>query len=180
MPAPGLGSLASLQCWRWAQCQAPVEPGKIAAVPCHRTVAYRPGTLSEVLAGHHRRVPETVGLRSGPPVAGPEGHHTPTPSRLCQSETTWVHGWPGHTTGDGAWPSYGREPARRAAVLYSGCCSLPGVAVAHGTRHSVAGKPVACSRSLAWFLAPADGYCWSALCAIFLTCRESTMLVTGG
>ena len=32
---------------------------------CHRTVAYRPGNLSEVLTGHYRRAhPETLGLRS--------------------------------------------------------------------------------------------------------------------
>jgi hypothetical protein len=32
---------------------------------CHRTVAYRPGNLSEVLTGHHRRAhPGTLGLRS--------------------------------------------------------------------------------------------------------------------
>jgi len=32
---------------------------------CHRTVAYRPGNLSEVLTGHYRRAhPETLGLPS--------------------------------------------------------------------------------------------------------------------
>jgi hypothetical protein len=32
---------------------------------CHRTVACRPGNLSEVLTGHYRRAhPETLGLRS--------------------------------------------------------------------------------------------------------------------
>ena len=32
---------------------------------CHRTVAYRPGKLSEVLTGHYRRThPEALGLRS--------------------------------------------------------------------------------------------------------------------
>jgi hypothetical protein len=32
---------------------------------CHRTVAYRPGNLSEVLTEHYRRAhPETLGLRS--------------------------------------------------------------------------------------------------------------------
>ena len=32
---------------------------------CHRTVAYRPGNLSEVLTGHYRRAhPEAFGLRS--------------------------------------------------------------------------------------------------------------------
>jgi hypothetical protein len=32
---------------------------------CHRTVAYRPGTLSEVLTGHYRRAhPEALGLPS--------------------------------------------------------------------------------------------------------------------
>ena len=32
---------------------------------CHRTVAYRPGNLSEVLTGHYRRAhPEAVGLPS--------------------------------------------------------------------------------------------------------------------
>ena len=32
---------------------------------CHRTVAYRPGNLSEVLTGHYRRAhPEAPGLRS--------------------------------------------------------------------------------------------------------------------
>jgi len=32
---------------------------------CHRTVAYRPGSLSEVLTEHYRRAhPESLGLRS--------------------------------------------------------------------------------------------------------------------
>jgi hypothetical protein len=32
---------------------------------CHRTVAYRPGTLTEVLTGHYRRVhPETLDAAS--------------------------------------------------------------------------------------------------------------------
>jgi len=32
---------------------------------CHRTVAYRPGSLSEVLTEHYRRVhPEVLGLPS--------------------------------------------------------------------------------------------------------------------
>jgi hypothetical protein len=32
---------------------------------CHRTVAYRPGNLSEVLTGHYRWAhPEALGLRS--------------------------------------------------------------------------------------------------------------------
>ena len=32
---------------------------------CHRTVAYRPGNLSEVLTGHYRRAhPEPPGVRS--------------------------------------------------------------------------------------------------------------------
>ena len=32
---------------------------------CHRTVAYRPGSLSEVLTDHHRRArPEAFGLSS--------------------------------------------------------------------------------------------------------------------
>jgi hypothetical protein len=32
---------------------------------CHRTVAYRPGSLSEVLTGHYRRAhPEALGLPS--------------------------------------------------------------------------------------------------------------------
>jgi hypothetical protein len=32
---------------------------------CHRTVAYRPGNLSEVLTGHYRRAhPEALGLPS--------------------------------------------------------------------------------------------------------------------
>jgi hypothetical protein len=32
---------------------------------CHRTVAYRPGTLSEVLTEHYRRAhPEELGLTS--------------------------------------------------------------------------------------------------------------------
>jgi len=33
---------------------------------CHRTVAYRPGNLSEVLTEHYRRAhPEALGLPSG-------------------------------------------------------------------------------------------------------------------
>lgn len=32
---------------------------------CHRTVAYRPGTISEALTGHYRRAhPEALGLAS--------------------------------------------------------------------------------------------------------------------
>ena len=32
---------------------------------CHRTVAYRPGTLTEALTGHYRRIPpETLELAS--------------------------------------------------------------------------------------------------------------------
>ena len=32
---------------------------------CHRTVAYRPGSLSEVLTGHYRRAhPEALGVSS--------------------------------------------------------------------------------------------------------------------
>jgi hypothetical protein len=32
---------------------------------CHRTVAYRPGSLSEVLTEHYRRAhPEALGVRS--------------------------------------------------------------------------------------------------------------------
>ena len=39
---------------------------------CHRTVAYRPGSLSEVLTEHYRRVhPETLGLPSRPSVLQP-------------------------------------------------------------------------------------------------------------
>jgi hypothetical protein len=37
---------------------------------CHRTVAYRPGTLSEVLTEHYRRAhPEALGLPSRQAVA---------------------------------------------------------------------------------------------------------------
>jgi hypothetical protein len=42
--------------------QLPVTRCKI----CHRTVAYRPGNLSEVLTEHYRRAhPEVLGLPSG-------------------------------------------------------------------------------------------------------------------
>jgi hypothetical protein len=38
---------------------------------CHRTVAYRPGSLSEVLTEHHRRAhPEALGIPSRYPSAG--------------------------------------------------------------------------------------------------------------
>src|SRR6266702_396654 len=44
---------------------------------CHRTVAYRPGNLSEVLTVHYRRAhPETLFPLSGsrPPRPGPSAH----------------------------------------------------------------------------------------------------------
>ena len=44
-------------------------PGTITQLPvtrcqiCHHTVAYKPGNLSEVLTGHHRRAhPEALGI----------------------------------------------------------------------------------------------------------------------
>ena len=41
---------------------------------CHRTVAYRPGSLSEVLTEHYRRAhPEALGLSS--PVASARCSH---------------------------------------------------------------------------------------------------------
>jgi len=47
---------------------------------CHRTVAYRPGSPSEVLTEHYRRAhPESLGFPSREPVpAGPR--HRPIPA----------------------------------------------------------------------------------------------------
>jgi hypothetical protein len=66
VPARGLASseaMSKSRCRRFpvTVTQLPVTRCQI----CHRTVPYRPGNLSEVLAGHYRRAhPEALGLPS--------------------------------------------------------------------------------------------------------------------
>ena len=64
VPAAGLASsevMSKSRCRRFpvTVTQLPVTRRQI----CHRTVAYRPGNLSEVLTGHSRRAP--AGARCG-------------------------------------------------------------------------------------------------------------------
>ena len=82
----------------------PVTVTRLPVTPCQirrRTVAYRPGSRSEVLTDHCRRAhPAALGFPSRWPV--PQTHHPPTPQGTLPAEGVFCMGGPDDVSGDRA------------------------------------------------------------------------------
>ncbi len=83
----------------------PVTVTRLPVTPCQirrRTVAYRPGSLSEVLTKHDRRAhPAALGSRPGGQSHRP--HHPPTMQGTLPAEGgLFCMGGPDDVSGDGA------------------------------------------------------------------------------
>jgi hypothetical protein len=75
---------------------------------CHRTVAYRPGNLSEVLTGHYRRaIPKRSGSLPGSRPRKPSALSADAATSLPTPDELARRARPEDASGHGTWPIHG-------------------------------------------------------------------------